>query len=462
MNLTNVLRSTLAGLLLLASVSGVRAQLVNVSDLHQFVAGNNDGGSPYSEVILGTDGAWYGTANSGGTNAEGIVYRMNRDGSGFTILHHFGFGDDGAAPFAGLIQGADGFLYGTTYFGGPDSNGTIFKINTNGSVYSVLHLFADKPDGSRPFGALIQGQDGALYGTTEGGGTGMGIVYKIDTNGNSCVVLHSFTNATDATQSDAQLVQASNGMLYGTTYSGGASFVGAVFKIDTNGGNYSVIHSFNGSSDGFSPQAGLVIGQDGWLYGTTASGGNSSAGRGTVFKLNTNGAGFSVLHTFTNTPDGADSVARVTQGLDGYLYGVTSDGGNSGLGTVFRVNTNGANYSVLHRFNGAGDGLDPSAGLFTTGDGVFYGTAAQGGNTIAGFGTVYQFTMGPTLNLNVSNSPPPLLVTGFSNQTYQVQFSTNLINWNFLTNVTLTNGNTQVIDAGATNSPARYYRALIP
>src|SRR6185312_9900975 len=97
--------------------------------------------------------------------------------------------------------------------------------------------------------------------------------FKIDTNGNNYAVLHSFTNFTDATTPMGQLVQASNGMLYGTTYAGGASFIGTVFQIDTKGLNYSVIHSFNGSSDGFSPESGLLVGQDGWLYGTTVSGG---------------------------------------------------------------------------------------------------------------------------------------------------------------------------------------------
>ena len=448
-------------MLLLIGVFEIRAQSVRLSILHQFTAGVNDGASPYSEVILGSDGVLYGTTWSGGTNAAGTVFRMNRDGSGFSAIHHFGNASDGATPFDGVIQGSDGFLYGTTFNGGTNGNGTIFKINTNGSIYSVLYRFTNSPDGSNPYGGLVQGQDGALYGTTENGGTGPGTVFKISTNGDNYVVLHSFTNSTDASQPFGRLVQANNGLLYGTTFAGGTQFVGAVFQINTNGQNYSVIHSFNGFSEGFSPECGLLVGRDGWLYGTAVSGGAS--GLGTVFKLNTNGSGYTVLRSFTNSPDGAHSYSRVTQGVDGYLYGVTSSGGNTGMGTIFRVTTNGADYSVLYSFHGAGDGRIPNAGLFPTTNGIFYGTALMGGNTNAGFGTVYSFTLVPVLNLNFSNpSAPSLTLTGFVNQSCQIQVSSNLINWDFLENVVLTNGSAQIMDANAPQTVGRFYRAVIP
>src|SRR6185503_11509401 len=130
MNVLNTFRSSMAGLLLLTRVGVARAQSFNLSVLHQFTAAQYDGASPYSEVILGADGALYGTTWSGGTNASGVVFRMNRDRSGFSILHHFGHGNDGSTPFDGVIQGVDGFLYGTTYHGGTNGNGTIFKIGT--------------------------------------------------------------------------------------------------------------------------------------------------------------------------------------------------------------------------------------------------------------------------------------------------------------------------------------------
>ncbi len=198
-------------------------------------------------------------------------------------------------------------------------------------------------------------------------------------------MLHSFTNFTDATLPFSRLVQGSNGMLYGTTYSGGPGIVGTVFQIDTNGLNYAVLRGFGGVHDGFSLQCGVMLGRDGWIYGTTIAGGD--AGYGTVFKLNTNGSDYAILRSFTNSPDGANNYARLAQGNDGFLYGVTSSGGNTNTGTIFRLNTNGANYSVVYRFNGNGDGSDPMAGLFTTGNGVFYGTALMGGSTNAGFGT---------------------------------------------------------------------------
>jgi uncharacterized repeat protein (TIGR03803 family) len=462
MNILKTILSSLTSLLLLACVTESRAESLNLSVLHQFTAGNNDGASPYSELTQGADGVLYGTTWSGGTNASGVVFGINTDGSDFTLLHHFGSPADGSTPFDGVIQATDGFLYGTTYYGGTNSNGTIFKVNTNGSAYSVIYRFTNSPDGANPYGGLVQGADGALYGTTYAGGSGRGTVFKINISGQGSgySVLHSFTNFTDATAPFSRLVQGSNGMLYGTTYSGGTSFIGAVFQIDTNGANYSVLHSFNGSPDGFSLQCGLLLGQDGSLYGTTISGGGS--GYGTIFKLNTNGA-FSVLRSFTNSPDGAHGYARVAQGNDGFLYGVTSAGGTTNAGTIFRVNTNGANYSVLHNFNGNGDGRDPMAGLFTTGNGVFYGTALMGGSTNAGFGTIYRLAIVPTLSLNFSAQPPPsLTISGFPGQQFQIQVSTNLVDWNILTNLSLTNGTAQLYDPISSNSPTRFYRALIP
>lgn len=443
----------------MAGCAVIRAQPIHFSVLHSFTAGFSDGASPYSEVNLGSDGVLYGTTWSGGSAAGGVVFRMNRDGSGFAILHHFGNADDGSAPDDGVIQASDGFLYGTTYFGGTDNGGTIYRLSTNGSSYSILHRFTNSPDGANPYAGLIQGQDGALYGTTYGGGSGPGTVFKIDMDGNHCEVLHSFQNFVDATQPFGRLAQGNNGMLYGTTYAGGPYVIGTVFQIDTNGLNYSVLHSFDGAMDGFSPECGLLVGLDGWLYGTTVSGGNLSSGRGTVFKLNTNGSGFAVLHTFTNSPDGAYSYGRMVQGDDGYLYGVTSWGGNTNSGTIFRVNTNGASYSVLHHFHGD-DGSQPWAG-FTVGNGVFYGTALMGG--AGGFGTVYRFALPPTLNFNFANPSGPLLtLTGLPNQSCQIQVSSDLIHWSFLTNTVLANGSTQVLDANATNAYARYYRAVVP
>lgn len=459
MKILKILHLLVTGMLLLACIES-RGQAVNLAVLHRFTAGSNDGASPYSELTLGADGVLYGTTWSGGENAAGIVFRMNQDGGGFGILHYFGgSADDGSTVFDGVIQASDGFLYGTTYHGGTNNNGTIFKISTNGLFYSVLYRFTNSPDGANPYGGLVQGLDGALYGTTESGGSGQGTVFKIKTDGGGYSVLHSFTNFTDATVPFGRLVQGSNGILYGTTYSGGPHIVGTVFQIDTNGLNYSVLHGFGGAGDGFSPECGLLVGKDGWLYGTTVAGGNK--GFGTVFKLNTSGSVYAILRSFTNTPDGANSYARLAQGNDGFLYGVTSSGGNTNTGAIFRMDANGANYSVLYRFNGTGDGQVPMAGLFTTGNGVFYGTTLMGGAPIGGFGTVYRFAIVPVLAIDGATPSAPLLtLNGFANQFCQVQVSSNLIHWTALTNLFLTNGTAQVYDSN--NAPVRYYRAVIP
>jgi uncharacterized repeat protein (TIGR03803 family) len=460
MNMPKILRFLALGLLWMTCIVPVRAQSLSV--LHQFTAANDDGASPYSELTLGADGVLYGTTWGGGTNAAGTIFRINTNGSGFALLHHFGNDDDGSSPFDGVIQAADGFLYGTTYYGGTNENGTVFKINTNGSAYSVIYRFTNSPDGANPYGGLVQGPDGSLYGTTTAGGSGPGIVFKISTDGSHFAVLHSFTNFTDATIPYGRLVQASNGILYGTTLQGGPNILGAVFQINTNGLNYSILHGFGGPSDGFATQSGLLLGKDGWLYGTTISGG--AAGFGTVFKLSTNGVTYATLRSFTNSPDGANSYARVAQGSDGFLYGTTSSGGNTNTGTIFRMNTNGANYSVLYRFNGNGDGQNPRAGLFTPGNGVFYGTALIGGATnVAGFGTLFRFGSASPVSIGIFfQSTPFLTLTGAVGQACQVQLSSNLYDWTVFTNVTLTNGTAQIPDPTWTNSSKRFYRTLVP
>ena len=223
-----------------------------------------------------------------------------------TTLHAFaGYSNDGASPYAGLVQATDGNFYGTTYAGGTSSNcqggcGTVFRI-TPGGTLTTLHSF-DWYDGASPTGALVQGTDGNLYGTTYGGGAEprVGTVFKI-TPGGALTTLYSFcaqTNCTDGQQPYAGLVRGSDGNFYGTTLEGGANTgcslgsgtCGTVFRI-TPGGALTTLHSFcaqSGCADGGNPYAGLVQASDGNFYGTTF--GRGVNGYGTVFKITPAGA----------------------------------------------------------------------------------------------------------------------------------------------------------------------------
>jgi len=231
------------------------------------------------------------------------------------------------------MQASDGNLYGTTTKGGANSNaGTVYKITTAGAE-TVMWSFGGSGDGVNPYASPIQASDGNLYGTTYGGGAnGAGTVFKITTAGAE-TVLWSFGGSGDGALPDSGLMQASDGNLYGTTTSGGTNGAGTVFKITTAGAE-TVLWSFGGSGDGAKPYGGLIQASDGNLYGTTYGGGANGAG--TVFKITTTGAE-TVLWSFGGSGDGVNLDGALMQASDGNLYGTTYGGGANGAGTVFNI-----------------------------------------------------------------------------------------------------------------------------
>jgi uncharacterized repeat protein (TIGR03803 family) len=249
------------------------------------------GMQPAARLLEGSDGVLYGTTARGGayTNeygaSGGTVFKINKDGTGYGILRHFGSSvSDGLFPQARLLEGSDGVLYGTAYLGGSVGWGTVFKLQKNGSGYATLHLFGTiGSDGLQPFAPLVEGSDGALFGTTEGAaGNYAGTVFKLNKNGTGYSILHRFTATGDGAIPSGGLVEASDGALYGAT-SYGNNDLGTVFKLNKDGSAYGIAHAFSSPNLRVLPQAGLVRGADGALYGTTQVDGD--AGLGTVFKL---------------------------------------------------------------------------------------------------------------------------------------------------------------------------------
>lgn len=309
--------------------------------------GTADGANPYAALVQGNDGNFYGTTQSGGKptagGPAGTVFRISPSGA-LTNLYSFSnsflSGDNqGASPEAALVQGSDGNFYGTTFQGGTyffsnsgtNGYGTVFQITTNG-ILTRLYTFSGN-DGENPLAALVQGSSGNFYGTTQSGGTGnAGTVFQITTNG-ILTSLYSFSGGNDGAGPMAALVQGNNGNFYGTTTSGGISNAGTVFLISTNGG-LTNLYSFAGGNDGANPYAGLLLGSDGSFYGTTQSGGTN--GEGTLFKISANGA-FTSLYSFSGGSDGSNPQAPLIQGRDGNLYGTTANGGLNAAGTVFRL-----------------------------------------------------------------------------------------------------------------------------
>lgn len=388
--------------------------------LHSFGDGSvkNDGAAPYAGLAHGTDGNFYGTTLFGGSATDGTVFKITPTGV-VTILHSFGDGsikNDGIWPLAGLIEGTDGNLYGTTSQGGStlgsggydnDGYGTVFKITLSGTV-TILHSFGDGSvanDGENPRASLVQGIDGSYYGTTiDGGLAGNGALFKITPSGSE-TILHSFSDGSVANDGAVPygLVRGTDGDFYGVTSSGGSVKHGTVYKV-TASGMITVLHSFGDGSvinDGIRPKAGLILGTNGNFYGTTYGGG--SAADGTVFKITPSGVE-TIMHDFGeggDTDDGEDPQASLTQGTDGDFYGTTDEGGSAtegtpdGFGTVFKITPSGVE-TILHAFcedSDINDGQNPSASLAEGTDGNFYGTTSLGGT--ADDGTVFEVA-GPT------------------------------------------------------------------
>jgi uncharacterized repeat protein (TIGR03803 family) len=331
----------------------------------------------------------------------------------FTLLYSFN-GLDGEEPISGLVIDSAGNLYGTTALGGKFGGGTVFEWSSDGTE-SVFHSFGStSTEGYLPVG-LVRDATGNLYGTLSEGGThGYGNVFKLDTAGNE-TTLYSFSGGSDGSSPGAGVILDSAGNLYGTTQSGGDLSVaecfnvgcGVVFKLDT-AGNETVLHTFEGGSDGIEPEAALLRDKMGNLYGTTVAGGTTLCsspgyfpGCGITFRL-TPGGRERVLYTFTGGLDGAGPNGLI-QDSAGNLYGMASlggdlscsNGGGAGCGVVFKLSPAGQE-TVLHTFAGGSDGAIPYATLIRDSAGNLFGTTSFGGTSTSrecsgiGCGTVFK------------------------------------------------------------------------
>ena len=356
--------------------------------------GNSDGATPYSGLVLSGD-TLYGAAYLGGKNGNGTIFRLNADGSNFTNLYNFtaldtiqGTNNGGAEPAGALIL-LSNTLFGTAFTGGSADCGTVFAVNTDGTGFTTLYNFTNGADGANPMAGLVA-QSNILYGTAAyGGDSGWGTVFAISADGSGFTNLYSFTApSTTGTNSDGAYPQngliLSNNVLYGTAANGGPAGRGTVFAVNTDGTAFTTLYGFTNSVDGANPGSLVLSGSI--FYGTTYGGGAN--GNGTVFAVNTNGTGFTNLYSFTQVQhytnsEGANPGMLVISGNT--LYGTAFGGGRTGSGTVFAIKTNGTGFTNLYSFTDGADGSNP-IGLVLSGA-VLYGTTEYGGNS--GNGAVF-------------------------------------------------------------------------
>jgi uncharacterized repeat protein (TIGR03803 family) len=332
--------------------------------LYKF-SGSPDGNGPSGTLVRDSNGNLYGTTQAGGNNGGscpsegcGTVFELFKTGETYAerVLYAFAGGTDGSDP-SGLVRDTDGNLYGTTPGGGaPDCAssaegcGSVFKITFAGNE-EVLYRFKGKGDGANPMASVVLDSQGNLYGTTGFGGRfggictsyGCGTVFKLTPTGRE-EVLYRFRGLADGRQPMAPLALDAEGNLYGTTLTGGdvsnivcdiqADGCGVVFRWTPSGG-MSVLYTFAGYPvDAQDPFAGLVLDDQGNLFGTTAGGGPSNDG--TVFKVTPTGVE-TVLHNFKDRKNGFQPRTGLVLDTNGNLYGTTLYGGTFGAGTVFKV-----------------------------------------------------------------------------------------------------------------------------
>ena len=435
------------------TVFSINTNGTGLTVLHSFTTSTNDGMNPYASLIL-LGNTLYGTTFQGGIWNCGTVFSLNTNGTGFTILHSFGY-DSGPYPTAPLVSSGN-ILYGTTYQGGSSDSGIVFSINTNGTGFTVLHRFTGG-DGANPYAGLVL-SSGKLYGTTvKGGGFGAGTVFSLNIDGTGFTILHSFHSGLsyDAQWPYSKLILNGN-TLYGTTYRGGASDYGTVFCLNTDGTGFRVLRGFGSGyiDQGKNPYSGVLLIND-TLYGATFGTINgaaypSASGSGEVFGLKLSPA-ISDQPRSVNVAQGSNTIFQVI--ADGYpspnyQWRIIPDGqanamilpgqNSSTLSLQAITNGNAGNYFVVVANN--------------------FGSVTSTVAKLTVFLPPQSFQASSTTDNQVA-----MQLTGTPNYPYILQSATNLtppVNWRpVLTNPADGNGNWQFTDTNL-NGSQKFYRAV--
>jgi uncharacterized repeat protein (TIGR03803 family) len=354
-----------------------------------------NGANPSGNLINAPDNRVYGTTVAGGSNDNGVLFRLNPANNQYAVVHHFN-GTDGSGPRNLFLH--DNTLYGTTAAGGthigalsPDGMGVLYSYNIQTSEFYKLIDF-DGMNGENPQ-SVIRGVEGSLYGLTrQGGENGFGVLYRYNPTTHIYKKLHDFDDSTGSLPTSTTLYQASNYILYGTTTWGGQYGKGVLFSFNMAHDQYTVLHHFNGAEGAY--PIGTLTEENGVLYGVTEYGGND--GNGTVYSYNISTGEYTVVHAF-NVYDGKRPTAGLTVGADGNLYGLTNGGGNNGKGVVYSINPETNTYTILTH-NSSATGVNPLTPFLE-----LAGETATGINEVKGSMNVYPIPSANTINFNITN-----------------------------------------------------------
>jgi uncharacterized repeat protein (TIGR03803 family) len=369
----------------------------------------------HTNLIQASDGKLYGLTSHGGKKDAGVIFSFDPLSSTVKKLKNFNT-EDGELPWGSLVQASNGKLYGMTVLGGANSAGVIFSYDPSSSVYTKLKDF-NASDGTSPFGNLIQASDGKLYGmTTYGGNNNAGVIFSFDPSSSIYTKLKDF-NASDGTAPLGSLIQASDGKLYGMTSLGGNNNAGAIFSFDPSSHNYTKLHDFDNVTGSF-PNSSLVQASDGKLYGVTVVGGSDNVG--VIFSFDILSSSYTKLIDFHIT-DGWGPHGRLVQANNGKLYGTTTNGGAFSAGIIFSFEPSSSTYTKLKDFHYTAG--SPFGGLMQATNGLLYGLTGGGSS---GNGVIISFdiassTYAKLADLGVNkdgNNPRASLIKGKDGKLY--------------------------------------------
>ena len=324
----------------------------------------------------------------GGQNDAGIIFKT--DASGNNEMVKYSFVEPGGDPYGSLLQASDGKLYGMTYYGEAGNAGSLFQFDPTTSTYSVKYSF-DFADGRYPYGSLIQTPDGIIYGMATAGGTSAtndnGVLFKFNPQNDTFTKLFDFDGATTGSTPCGALTFATDGMLYGMTYQGGANNMGVLFQFNPGNNAFTVKITFDGEAKGQNPYGSLLQATDGMLYGMTKSGGLNEYG--VLFQFNPQNNNFTKKLDFDMVTTGGDPDGSLIQAADGKLYGLTEAGGAHSVGVLFQFDPVSSTFTNKFDFDGSSNGGSPFGSLMQAFDGNLYGMTNSGGAN--DMGVLFQF-----------------------------------------------------------------------
>lgn len=317
----------------------------------------------------------WGTSYCGGTFNNGTLFQY--DPTSLILLKKIDFDSAsmGKNPTGSLVKAIDGKLYGLAINGGATNQGVLFQYDPFTSSFTKKFDF-DGTNGSKPMGQLLQASDGKLYGmTTIGGVHNKGCLFQYDPVTSTLLKKIDF-DGTNGAIPKGSLIEGTDGKLYGMTSAGGSINKGTIFQYDPSSSTITLKFSFGGYASGTEPHGDLLQATDGKLYGMTRLGGTH--GKGVLFQYDLNTSSFTKKLDFNGTGKGAEPYGSLIQAVDGKLYGMTEDGGSNNIGVIFQFDPLTSTYTKKFNFSG-NDGSKPTGSLLLAANGFYYATTSEGG-----------------------------------------------------------------------------------